>query len=50
MKVRNNKSKSTMSKSEEHEAGKRSAIGARIVRMKVKSNRNKNTKNKNEEQ
>ncbi len=39
-----------MSKSEEHEAGKRSAIGARIVRMKVKSNRNKNTKNKNEEQ
>jgi len=47
--MRNNKSKSTMSKSEEHEAGKRSAIGARIARMRVKSNRNKNTKNKNEE-
>jgi len=39
-----------MSKSEEHEAGKRSAIGAKIARMRLKNNRNKNTKNKNEEQ
>jgi hypothetical protein len=49
MKMKNNKSKNTMSKNEEHEARKRSAIGARITRMKVKSNGNKNTKNKNEE-
>jgi hypothetical protein len=48
--VKNNKSKSTMSKSEEHEARKRSAIGARIARMIVKSNRNKSTKNESEEQ
>jgi len=50
VRVKNNKSKSTMSKSEKHEAGKRSAIGARIARMIVKKNRNKSTKNESEEQ
>jgi hypothetical protein len=39
-----------MSKSEEHEVGERSAIGAGIARMKMKSNRNKNIKNESEEQ
>jgi len=39
-----------MSKSEEHEVGERSAIGARIARMRVKSNRNKKTKNESEEE
>ncbi len=47
MRVRNNKSKSTMSKSEEHEAGKRSAIGAKIARMRLKNNRNKMKSNRN---
>jgi hypothetical protein len=50
VKVRNNKSKNTMNKNEEHEVGERSTIGLGIARMIVKSKRNKNTKNENEEQ
>jgi hypothetical protein len=50
MRVRNNKSKSTMNKSEEHEVGERSAIRLGIVRTKVKSKRNKNIKNESEKQ
>jgi hypothetical protein len=50
MRERNNKSKITMSKSEEHEVGERNAIGAGIARMRVKNNRNKSTKNESEEQ
>ncbi len=50
MKERNNKSKITMNKSEEHEVGERNAIGAGLTKMRVKNNKNKSTKNESEEQ